>query len=352
MTGRRTAASATAVAAAAVLAGGIVATTRGGSGAEATRAAARSTAATQLVRRRTLVDRQRVDGTLGYAGRRAVVSGLHGTITSLPHGGQVVEPGHALFTVDGDPVVLMAGVLPAYRPLRSGLVGRDVKQLEGGLAAAGYDPGTVDGTYDAATSAAVRDWQRDRGMRATGAVDLGRVVFLPGARRITTIAAELGAPATGPVLTTTSTRRIVTVRADAADQQLARRGGRVRVELPDGRFVSARIASVGRVASAGGGGDAGGGDGGANVTVTIALRARGTAARIDQAPVSVELARSTRRRVPAVPVQALLARPGGGYAVQDAAGRLVPVGLGLFAGGYVELTDGAVGAGDRVRVPR
>jgi peptidoglycan hydrolase-like protein with peptidoglycan-binding domain len=350
---RRTAAFGLPVAAAA-LAAAILVATGDGSNAQSTREAARSTAATSAVRRRTLVDRKRVDGTLGYAGRRSVVSRLAGTITTLPHEGDVVRPGHALFTVDGDPVVLMDGAMPAYRLLRRGLRGRDVTQLERGLAAAGYGPGPVDGTYDAATVAAVEAWQRDRGMRTTGDVELGRVVFLPGARRVTKIDAELGAAAAAPVLSTTSTRRIVTVRLDAADQGLARRGNPVRVELPDGRFVSGRIASVGRVATADGAGqgDGSGGDSAPKVTVTITLRTAGTSARMDEAPVSVELVRSTRRRVRAVPVQALVARPGGGYAVQREDGRLVPVGVGFFAGGYVELTTGAVAEGDRVRVPR
>jgi hypothetical protein len=348
---RRVAAAVALPAGAALLAGVLLVAPGGGSGGDGARAEARSTSATATVRRRTLVDRKRVDGTLGYAGRRSLASALRGTITTLPHGGQVVRSGHALFTVDGDPVVLMDGALPAYRPLRRGLRGRDVTQLERGLEAAGYGPGAVDGTYDRDTVAAVRAWQRDRGMRATGEVELGRVVFLPGARRVAAVDAELGAPASARVLSTTSRRRSVTVRLDAADQGLAVRGGRVRVELPDGRFASGRIANVGRVATADGGGG-GDGDSAPKVTVTITLRSASAAGRTDQAPVSVELVRSTRRRVLSVPVQALVARPGGGYAVQRADGRRVPVAVGLFAGGYVELTGRSIHEGDRVRVPR
>ncbi len=69
----------------------------------------------------------------------------------------------------------------------------------------------------------------------------------------------------------------------------------------------------------------------------------------------VELARETREDVLAVPVTALIARAGGGYAVSvrsGAATREVPVQPGLFADGYVELTGGGVRAGDRVAVPR
>ncbi|MDX6728734.1 MAG: hypothetical protein QOK49_3539 [Baekduia sp.] len=337
-------------AAALLAAGTVVATSaRDRDGSNRASAAAPSTGPTVPVQRRTLVDRQRVDGTLGYSGRRSVATRLPGTITSLPHAGAVVQPGHALFTVDRDPIVLMDGALPAFRALHHGLEGADVAQLERGLAAMGYDPGVVDGRFTATTASAVKAWQRDRGLHVTGAVELGRVVFLPGARRVTTVEAELGAAAGGPVLSTTSTRRVVTAKLDAADQTLARRGGHVRIELPDARIVAGTVASVGTVASA-----AGGGSGGATakVTVTISLRTRGAAGRLDEAPVSVQFARTTRRHVLAVPVQALVARAGGGYALQRADGRLVAVTPGLFADGYVEVTGQAVGAGDRVQAPR
>jgi len=50
-----------------------------------------------------------------------------------------------------------------------------------------------------------------------------------------------------------------------------------------------------------------------------------------------------------VPVTALVARPGGGYAVQSGATYL-PVRTGLFADGYVEVSG--VAAGLTVAVPR
>jgi peptidoglycan hydrolase-like protein with peptidoglycan-binding domain len=431
----------------------------GGAGGGA-QAAAGSAGATVAVSRRTLVDRQRVDGTLGYAGTRSATNRLSGTITWLPHTGQVIRPGQVLFRVDGEPVVLMNGTLPAYRTLKTGIDdGGDVRQLERGLRALGYDPGTVDRTYTATTAAAVRAWQDDHGLEETGEVELGRVAFLPGARRVSAVKAAVGSAAKAPggddtgdrtefaayhpvdplakakakalakakakarakarakgkarakakadaaakaraqkpagkpttpttaktpatssggadgdgspadgdggdgggstpaveVLSTTSTRRVVTAEVDAADQELAVEGRRVRVELPDGRTVSGRITDVGTVATAAddgsGGGDPGEGDSTPTITVTIRLTSARAAGRLDQAPVSVQLARTTRRGVLAVPVQALVAQPGGGYAVERADGRLVDVEPGLFANGYVELTGGRIAAGDRVRVP-
>jgi multidrug efflux pump subunit AcrA (membrane-fusion protein) len=154
------------------------------------------------------------------------------------------------------------------------------------------------------------------------------------------------------VLVTTSTRRVVTAKLDAADQQLAAVGRRVRVELPDARIVSGRITGVGTVAVADSGqGNDPNADTSPKITITIRLRSARAAGRLDQAPVSVQLARTTRHNVLAVPVQALVARPGGRYALELADGRLVDVVPGQFANGYVELTGGRVRPGDRVRVP-
>ena len=312
----------------------------------------RTSGATAVVERRTLVDRLRVDGTLGYADERPVEPPLRGTVTWLPGEGAVVSPGGALLEVDGDPVLLLDGTVPAWRALRAGLEGRDVRQLEQGLADLGFDPGAVDGSFDADTAAAVADLQDARGLRATGRLELGRIAFLPGRRRIARRDAKLGTALRGTALTTTSTRRVVTLDVDAADQQVAREGARVDVELPDGRLATGRVARVGRVAQTPDPQD--GGEGTPTVEVVVRLTGRERGGRLDQAPVSVELARERRRGVLAVPVTALVALRGGGYAVERVTAgrqrRRVRVTPGLVADGLVEV-EGALREGDRVEVP-
>ena len=64
------------------------------------------------------------------------------------------------------------------------------------------------------------------------------------------------------------------------------------------------------------------------------------------------LAQESRRHVLAVPVNALVARRGGGYGVELAGShRIVPVEAGLFADGYVEVSGGGIREGTRVVVP-
>jgi len=85
--------------------------------------------------------------------------------------------------------------------------------------------------------------------------------------------------------------------------------------------------------------------------VVVAL-ADGQSAGLDDAPVTVNFTRSSATGVLAVPVRALLALAEGGYAVERVTGattELVPVTLGAFADGYVQIT-GNVAAGDTVVV--
>jgi multidrug efflux pump subunit AcrA (membrane-fusion protein) len=169
------------------------------------------------------------------------------------------------------------------------------------------------------------------------------------------------------VMKTTSTKQLVKVELDVTKQSFVRAGDAVTVTLPNGDDVKGRIRSVGRVAhtpdsssgsgGSGGGGGGGGGDGSTDpvIDMTVTLHSARGLRRLDQAPVSVNIARESRRSVLSVPVTALLARAGGGYAVEvigvGARRELRPVETGLFAGGYVEIAGGSVREGERVAVP-
>jgi peptidoglycan hydrolase-like protein with peptidoglycan-binding domain len=251
--------------------------------------------------------------------------------------------------------------------------GPDVRQLEANLVALSFDPDramTVDDHFSWATAAAVKRWQQAIGRAQSGAVALGQVVFLPGPIRVTAVAATVEAPlgAGTAVLTATSVRPVVSVALDPALQQLVRRGDRVQVVLPDGNSLPGRVAGVGRVATqpgtgtgtgqdqGQGGNGNGNGAGQATVPVTVALATPHAAANLDQAPVQVAVTTQAAKGVLAVPISALLAQPGGGYAVQVVQGgsrRLVAVRTGLFddTGGLVEVARAGLAEGARVEVP-
>ncbi len=298
---------------------------------------------TATVERRDLVDRESLSGTLGYADTGTLAAGVSGTLTALRDPGSVVTRGHSLYDVDGKHAAfLLYGSLPVWRDFAPGMTdGADVKQLERNLRAMGHDPGTVDGDWSSDTTAAVKAFQRARGLTADGSLTRGQIVFRPGATRMGEAKATVGDQASPgrPLASISSISRRVTVDLDARRQQLARVGDKVTVELPTGHTTTGRISAVGTVATKAGR------DSDATIPVTITLRGR--AGGLDQAPADVGFAVERAHNVLAVPVKALLARQGGGYAVELSGGRIVAVKPGLYADDLVEV-DGDLRAGDKV----
>jgi Putative peptidoglycan binding domain len=412
---------------------------------------------TASITRRTLSESSTVDGTLGYGTALELYDRLGGTFTWLPSVGAVIGRGGTLWRIDDLPVVLMYGSVPAYRTLEQGVGdGPDVTELNKNLIDLGFDPyGAIadDESFGAATAAAVKRWQQAEGLPETGEVELGRVVFAPGARRVTDVKVTLGQdppgattpaettpttpaattpvaskpgageppaktpgskspgkgkgspgkgkeesakeePAKGKpakevpakeesakekpakdeaakddpgkespggeagagagevVLSTTSTQQIVQLKVKPEQQQLARLGETVTVQLPGGGQIPGKITDVGTVASEskGSGSEEKGSPSGESdeFTIPLTITLDHDVARLDEAPVSVELVKNIRRNVLTVPATALIATAGGGYAVemleQDRRVTL-PVTPGMFAGGYVQVEGAGVREG-------
>lgn len=362
---------------AAVLAGlvaiggtGVVLAGRGSSASSPPRRTGVATT-TATVQRTTLVERDEVDGTLGYGEVRSVVSRAAGTLTALPPVGSTIERNGVVYGMDGRPVRLLYGKVPAYRRLAAGVEdGPDVEQLEQNLKEMGFAAGLFtrpDRRWDSATTAALKRWQKSLGDERDGAVEDGEVVFFDGAVRVAGHEAEAGSTLQpgAAVLDVTGTTRQVDVDLDARRQRLARPGAAVEIRLPDDTTLAGTIAHVGTVASDGSDGDAGsGGDDDPTIDVVVALAGagdgagngsgNGVGASLDGAPVKVLLTSRSKEGVLAVPVQALLALAEGGYAVEVAggAGRLFRVETGLFSEGLVEVSGAGIFEGMKVVIPR
>lgn len=215
----------------------------------------------------------------------------------------------------------------------------DVEQIEANLAALGYT-GTL--------SEMVRAWQAQAGLPVTGIIEPVHVFVVPEAVKVSEHVASVGetisdgSPERLTVLDYTGTERSVTVPLTVADRQLAAEGGAVVVTLPNGTEVEGEVATVGTVVT----------DGEIEVTIDIPdQRALGT---FDIAAVDVEFVSDRRADVLSVPVTALLAQPGGGFAVEvvdGQASRMVPVETGLFADSRVEITGEGIAEGTLVGVP-
>ncbi|HSF84409.1 MAG TPA: peptidoglycan-binding protein [Acidimicrobiia bacterium] len=271
----------------------------------------------------------------------------------------VVDLGEVVFLSDASEVIVVPtalgqGVGPGQLILEVGdgvsPSGDDIAQLETSLAALGFDPGPVDGIYTEATRSAVIEWQGSIGADDDGIVDLGEVVFLPTAIRISDRLTSVGSavsPGT-PVLAATGSDIVVTIDLPAEDQGLVAEGDPVTIELPDNSTTPGTVETVDTVASVSAQGEA-------VFEVTILLDDPAAAGGLDEAPVDVDIVTDRVDDVMAVPVTALLALAEGGYAVEVVEGaggtRLVGVDPGFYAEGLVEIDSDGVDVGDRVVVP-
>lgn len=320
---------------------------------------------TARVQHTTLSQTTSVNGTLGYAGTYSVIGRINGTVTWLPSLGRVVDQGQQLYRVDGRPVVLLYGSVPAYRTLVAGqaaadVTGEDVAQLNHDLVALGYvhraDVNPAWDEFNWATSRGVERLQRQLGIDQTGELPLGEVVFLPTAARVTSVDASLGGSAAGPILHASSTNHTVTVALSADLQSEVRTGDTVTITLPDNSITSGVVSSVGRVAILPSDSQDSGSEAGPTITVQIRPVDTHAIGGLDQAPVLVAITERIVRNVLAVPVSALLARSGTRYAVEviDADGRhrLLTVTPGLYDDTQllVQVTGAGLVAGQRVVV--
>ncbi len=333
---------------------------RSGAGAQA---APQVAVATAHVVRTDLTDTIQVDGSLGYATATSVVAQRGGLVTALPTAGQIVGRGQALYEVDGQAIPLFYGTRPEWRVLTAGVTrGPDVAELNANLAALGFGAPPGD-AFTGATTVALQRWQTARGVIASGSAGPGDVAYAPGPLRVATLAANLGAPIQpgGQLLAGTSTTLVVKVQVPVSQVRLVRAGDAVSVTMPDGYTMEPGV--VGDVSPVAVTAPADRASNEPTVAVTVTLdhlstpggpRPATDTGNLDLAPVQVNVSRASAQGALAVPINALVALAGGGYAVQvedGSARRLVAVSTGLFAGSLVQVTGTGIDAGTPVVVP-
>ncbi len=330
------------VVAAVIVTGGVVAM----SNAEQATPAAPAPANTVRVQRGELSAIVSLNGTLTYRARSdgspySAINQARGILTKLPDEGEKVDCGDVLYRVDDDPVLLLCGRVPAYRDLRIGDKGKDVRQLKRNLRALGYDT--------------LKALQHDKGLGRTGTLALGDAVFLPEPARISKVTGKLGAPARpgAEVAQATSDTLEVQVSLEPSQRGEVKAGSRAQITLPGNASVTGTVDRLARVARTAGEDDAAGT---ATIPAYITLDKPQQARGLDRAPVQVSITTEGVQSALSVPVTALVGKSGGGFAVEavrDGGRReLVAVQLGLFdtPAGRVEV-EGELREGDHVVVP-
>ena len=310
-------------------------------------------------------------GTLGYGNAVGIVTRGEGVLTAVPDAGSDLARGQVAFQVDEEPVVLLYGDLPAWRSLStSSEDGPDVLQLEVNLTALGYgDDVTVDQTFTAATATALTALETDLGQsEPDGVLDAGEVVFSSGPIRVddvlargatvsagtSVITAALREKATdsvaeGVVATTSAPTQAVTFTIASSDQGKFAVGDPVVVVLADDRLADGVVSALSDTPRRNGTGASA--DLVLDVTISITTVPEGG---LIEGAANVRITDQVKTGLTMVPVRALVALEGGGYAVSvvDDAGisRYASVVTGLFQDGWVEIT-GDVSPGELVEVP-
>jgi Putative peptidoglycan binding domain len=344
-----------AVAVVAVVLSGVIKPASSGTGASQYRTSS------AVVVRRSLQSQTDLSATLGNSGSYTVTNQATGTVTWLPAVGKVVRRGQVLYQVDGAPVVLLYGSVPAYRTLSEGMTGADARELNLNLIAMGYTtraavlaPGLGLGYFGAATAAALEAYQTHLGITSpTGSLTWGQAVFLPTEAKITAwgtgVVTGAAASPGEALMTATSATPVATIDLDTSQEGEIKAGEHVQITLPDGSSTPGVVTSVGKVATTNASGTT-------YVTVLVALVHPKAGRGLSQAPVTVRVTTGSVSNVLVVPVDALLARASGGYAVEVIGSHghhLVPVTVGLFddAAGLVQVSGAGLAPGQRVVVP-
>jgi hypothetical protein len=337
---RRSSAIAGAVATVVLIGGGVAVFTLRPRAKPATATTTDPSLTTTTVRKIDLSDTRMVAGTLGFGAPHPVKGTGSGVVTSLPAVGTKIARGKALFRVNDQPVVVLYGDTPLFRPIdKPGLTGRDVLELRHNLTALGYHSTAKQGDVsDASLIDALKHWQKDLELPAPGVLRPDQAVVVSGPGRVSAVTATLGDPAEEPLLSVTSTTKTVTVPMSPADASTLRAGLKVSITLPDGKAVPGGISSLSPVVS--------GDDDQPKTNVFVVPDKPVTS--FDAAPVQVRFTTVTRKGVLAVPVGALIALREGGYAVQRPDGSLIAATVGLFAGGMVQVSGPGLSDGTTV----
>ena len=290
------------------------------------------------------------------------------TVTAMPvRPGERVRPGRVIAEIDGRPVLLLRGRLPAYRDLHEGDAGPDVAQLQSDLGQLGYADFDPRGHFGPSTSLALALLYRHLGYRAPRyrppgkrAAGTGHLpdVYLPAsevayipARSALVVAVEARVGTVvgnGPVLRLATGHPYVTSYLSPHQASLARRGTPAAIasaRMP--ASASGTVTRVGTRPAAGGG-----------FAVWVRAR-RSLPQRLVGARVRLTLrVAMTAGPVLAVPVTAIFAarraRPDHVVVLTPGGRRArVPVATGPAADGLIavqSLSPGRLRPGDRVLI--
>jgi len=271
--------------------------------------------------------------------------------------GERVYPGMVAAEISGRPLLVLPGVIPAYRNLAEGDSGPDVAQLQSALADLGYGSGSDQaGIFGRGTERALAALYASVGYQPAGGVHnaflpMAEVVYVPTfPARIQQVASRVGQRLSGPAVTISYGKPAVTADVDPSQSSLVRRGSRV-VLVSAGSPVSepAVVTRAGPEVSTG--------QAGPQIPIRIRPLRQLPASWLGQNVQVTITSAQTAAAVLVVPVSAISTTADGQVSVSviHERGRvvIVPVIAGASSGGFVAVRPtraGGLTAGERVVV--
>ena len=274
-------------------------------------------------------------------------------------------------------VVLMFGKNPARRGFKFGMDnGLDVQQLEENLILMGYGNQLAFGAdthFDHDTRDSIKLMQEGLEMNTTGNLPFGTIVFLPGPILVESLSASVNLGISVPKGQTImsvvvierpdkslafnpnvasnrqSSQRVITT-IDVQDRHIISLETEVEIELPDGTTTIGWIESIGSIAVIPDGPQASD----PYFDLDIRLREDGGFHQWTGAEVTVLVTKELALETLSVEVTALLALLDGGYAIEVVRGSdavLIPVELGIYSDGWVEIRGEGLQEGLEVLIP-
>lgn len=299
------------------------------------------------------------EGVLSFGDRTGVITNSTGVVSGLPEEGDIPEFGSPLFYVDSEPVFVFKGSLPQYRDFTPGMSsGKDILQLEYALRISKLvDNGELEPneTIGKATWDALDRLYEHFNIDEPDELPIGSVLFVPDSFRVGSVQVVHGQRLTGAetIFERTDIAPSVIVDVDPSRLALFSIGTTAEVTLPTDEVLSATVSSHDSEVQGSFGTDTGAA---ADVAIRVELEFAHDADfdLPESAPVEIAVTREMHPNVIAVPLVALVALAGGGFAVERWDGQqssIVPVQIGTAADGLVEIASGDLAVGDLVTVP-
>ena len=273
--------------------------------------------------------------------------------------------------------ILLFGQIPAWREIKLGVTpGLDIKQLKHNLVMLGYgSESPINESSEivtAPTMQSIKNLHADLGLNSTGTLSLGDVVFLPGK---SIVQYNSNFPSIGTVANPNTvvlsllpieeeslsnnalnssyykSLQKVSTTIPVVNKELIEINSQVKIELPNEVEVYGSVSEIGKIAIV----PQGNQSGDPYLEVSITINDDKSFPEWTGADVTVYVTREIASGVMAVPITSLVSLLRGGYGLEvvtDNATQLVPVEVGMYSDGWVEISSEYIQTGVQVMNPK